>query len=163
MITLTQEKREELIEQYSQQIETFKYHLSQIGTDHFDGKAYSEILLKTEIALESLMPKPFGYVDRDAVEVGESLFSTTLYADTENLLDCTGDKNPVPLYLCPPLPEIKLPNELNDLVNAVEFYNKVKAENPTIETGAWNDAYDWIKKAAIKAAPVIKRLNGLGE
>lgn len=54
LITLTQDKREELIERYSQQIETFKYHLSQIGTDHSDGEAYSELLLKTEIALASL-------------------------------------------------------------------------------------------------------------
>ena len=66
------------------------------------------------------------------------------------------------LYTAPPVPEINLSHELMDLVNAVEFYKTVKAENPDIETGAWNDAYDWIRKAAVEAAPVIKRLNGSG-
>lgn len=67
------------------------------------------------------------------------------------------------VFTAPPVPEINLPHELMDLVKAVEFYHSVKAENPDTETGMWRDAYDWIKKAAVEAAPVIKRLNGLGE
>jgi hypothetical protein len=59
--------------------------------------------------------------------------------------------------------EVKLPHELMDLVKAVEFYHAVKAENPDAGTGAWRDAYAWINSAAITAAPLINRLNGLGE
>ena len=81
----------------------------------------------------------------------------SLTAETVNPADCFE-----PVYLSPPVPETKLPHELMDLVNAVEFYHEVKAENPPTETGMWKDAYDWIKKAAVEAAPVIKRLNGLG-
>jgi len=152
MIALTKEKREELVERYNQQILTFKYHLSKIGQEHFDGKAYAEILLKTEIALAALTAEPVLYaVDSDV----EDKIYTALCNENED--------GAYPLFTAPPVPEIKLPHELLDLINAVDFYHKVKAENPEVEIGAWNDAYDWIKKAAIEAAPVIKSLNGLGE
>ena len=64
-------------------------------------------------------------------------------------------------YTAPPVPVIKFPDELTDLVNAVDFYKAVKADNPKVETGAWKDADEWIKKAAVTAAPLIKHLNGI--
>ncbi|WP_312112027.1 hypothetical protein [Pantoea septica] len=37
---------------------------------------------------------------------------------------------------------------LADLRAAVEFNRKVIADNPPIETGAWNDAFQWVMNAA---------------
>ncbi|WP_395762511.1 hypothetical protein [Escherichia coli] len=34
------------------------------------------------------------------------------------------------------------------LVRAVRFYELVKRENPPVETGAWQDAVDWVLKEA---------------
>ncbi|EQA8280099.1 ead/Ea22-like family protein [Escherichia coli] len=34
------------------------------------------------------------------------------------------------------------------LVRAVRFYEQVKRENPSVETGAWKDAVDWVLKEA---------------
>ncbi|WP_241591444.1 hypothetical protein [Rosenbergiella epipactidis] len=120
---------------------------------------------------------PFGLSEDESMELSaykDSLASLTaepvLYAVDSDVEDkiytalCNENEDGAyPLFPAPPIPEIKIPHELMDLVNAVEFYHAVKAENPNAETGSWNDAYDWIKKAGIEAAPVIKSLNGLGE
>lgn len=141
MIALTQEKREELIE-YAKEV--------LVGHEQRGGDIDEKDIFK--IALASLTACPVLYaVDSDV----EDKIYTAL---------CNGNEDGAyPLFTAPPVPEIKLPHELLDLINAVDFYHKVKAENPEVEIGAWNDAYDWIKKAAIEAAPVIKSLNGLGE
>ena len=103
MIALTQEKREELIERYNQQILTFKYHLSKIGQEHFDGKAYAEILLKTEIALAALTAESVLYaVDNDV----EDKIYTALCNENED--------GAYPLFTAPPVPEINLPPEFNE-------------------------------------------------
>lgn len=151
MIALTQEKREELIERYSQQIETFKYHLSQIGTDHFDGEDYSEILLKTEIALASLTAEPVAYMTYKGYLLHAADPKVSEYSDPE------------PLYDAPPVPEINTSSELTALLNAVESFKVVKASDKWNESGKWDNAYDKLSEAAIKAAPLIKRLNGSGE
>ena len=38
------------------------------------------------------------------------------------------------------------------LIKAVEFYEQVKRENPPVETGAWEDAVDWVLTEACRAA-----------
>ena len=38
------------------------------------------------------------------------------------------------------------------LIKAVDFYEQVKRENPSVETGAWKDAVEWVLKEACLAA-----------
>ncbi|HCL7914139.1 TPA: ead/Ea22-like family protein, partial [Escherichia coli] len=40
------------------------------------------------------------------------------------------------------------------LVKAVRFYEQVKRENPSVETGAWKDAIDWVLKEACQAVNI---------
>jgi len=40
------------------------------------------------------------------------------------------------------------------LVKAVRFYEQVKRENPSVETGAWKDAIDWVLKEACLAVNI---------
>ncbi|HBQ6852157.1 TPA: hypothetical protein RFT37_003147 [Klebsiella pneumoniae subsp. pneumoniae] len=59
--------------------------------------------------------------------------------------------------LCPLEPGTNLyrhaqPVVPDGLVKAVEFYEKVKRENPPVETGAWKDAVDWVLTEACRAA-----------
>ncbi|MCV4613851.1 hypothetical protein OFM04_28530, partial [Escherichia coli] len=51
--------------------------------------------------------------------------------------------SPKPLFAAPPVPVVS-----EGLVKAVRFYEKVKRENPPVETGAWKDAVDWVLKEA---------------
>ncbi|WP_172692392.1 hypothetical protein [Klebsiella pneumoniae] len=37
------------------------------------------------------------------------------------------------------------------LIKAVDFYEQVKRENPSVETGAWKDAVEWVLKEACLA------------
>ncbi len=53
------------------------------------------------------------------------------------------EKSPKPLFAAPPVPVVS-----EELVKAVRFYEKVKRENPPVETGAWKDAVDWVLKEA---------------
>ncbi|WP_241624211.1 hypothetical protein [Rosenbergiella epipactidis] len=79
MIALTQKKREELIA-CANEIKKMATgtHGYKVGNDDFGRNA----LILMEVALASLKEKVFGYIGQDAVEAGEALFSTTLYADT---------------------------------------------------------------------------------
>ena len=43
---------------------------------------------------------------------------------------------------------VALRSKAAELVKAVRFYEKVKRENPPVETGAWKDAVDWVLKEA---------------
>ncbi|WP_241597417.1 hypothetical protein [Rosenbergiella epipactidis] len=155
MIALTQEKREELIA-CANEIKKMatSTHGYKVGNDAFGSNA----LMLMEVALASLTAESIAHADSKAILKmikGHSRFFTSFPERSET--------KRVGLFTAPPVPEIKLPHELMDLVKSVEFYHSVKAENPDTETGMWRDAYDWIKKAAVEAAPVIKRLNGLGE
>ena len=40
------------------------------------------------------------------------------------------------------------------LVKAVRFYEQVKRENPSVETGAWKDAIDWVLKESCQAVNI---------
>ncbi|WP_241603924.1 hypothetical protein [Rosenbergiella nectarea] len=66
-------------------------------------------------------------------------------------------------FTAPPVPEINTSSELTALLNAVESFKVVKASDKWNESGKWDNAYDKLSEAAIKAAPLIKRLNGSGE
>ena len=149
MIALTKEKREELANYARERLASHVIH---------GGCSDEEDILK--IALASLTAVP-------VLQIQKESYNNNVWIDAESEKEATANQchgyKYRKLYPAPPVPEIKLPHELLDLINAVDFYHKVKAENPEVEIGAWNDAYDWIKKAAIEAAPVIKRLNGLGE
>lgn len=145
MIALTQEKREELKMFLSASMEKrcTVYTLS---------KQRELEVLRDQIALASLTAEPFGYIDEDAVEAGEALFSTTLYADTEDLLDYSGDKNPATLYLAPPVTEIKLP----DLPESELVYET--ASDKFGEIGCMMITDGQLKKFIAET----KRLNGWG-
>ncbi|EET3658441.1 ead/Ea22-like family protein [Escherichia coli] len=41
-----------------------------------------------------------------------------------------------------------------ELIKAVRFYEQVKRENPSVETGAWKDAVDWVLKEACQAVSI---------
>ena len=153
MIALTKEKREELIKECEFDIE----RLTSLTTKFPEEIALQNVLLRQKIALASLTIEAKHWIIH---VLGGDQFAK----DGDYVAKAEGDgMRTTPLFTAPPVPEIKLPPELLDLVNAVEFYHAVKAENPDTETGMWRDAYDWIKKTAVEAAPVIKRLNGLGE
>lgn len=162
MIALTKEKREELIADCRKAISDAEVYIRCHGED----KCIVSLITRSKLALASLMAAPSGYRwFHDGSPETRGWYASCYPLDNDYLERCLVDKSihsHEPLYTAPPVPEIKLPHELLDLVNAVEFYQKVKAENPEIEVGAWNDAYDWIKKAAVEAAPVIKNLNILG-
>ncbi|WP_241610249.1 hypothetical protein [Rosenbergiella epipactidis] len=147
MIALTQEKREELIERYSQQIITFKYHLSQIGQEHFDGKAYAEILLKTEIALAALTAKSVLHAVNSDVE--DKIY-TALCNENED--------GAYPLFTAPPVPEIKLPEKLNAGEIHYELTEKygLDVSIDQLERGLAEEVYSI-------AVNTFERLNGLGE
>lgn len=153
MIALTKEKREELAKYAKERLASHVIHC---------GCSDEEEILK--IALASLTAETIGWgLRRTDGDRGYGNWLTSSPRKQDYLDYQPHAYENVPLYAAPPVPEIKIPNELMDLVKAVEFYHTVKAENPEVEIGAWNDAYDWIKKAAVEAAPLIKRLNGLGE
>ncbi|HAI3436147.1 TPA: ead/Ea22-like family protein [Escherichia coli] len=40
------------------------------------------------------------------------------------------------------------------LVKAVRFYEQVKRENPSVETGAWKDAVDWVLREACQTVNI---------
>jgi hypothetical protein len=40
------------------------------------------------------------------------------------------------------------------LVKAVRFYEQVKRENPSVETGAWKDAIDWVLREACQTVNI---------
>lgn len=130
MIAVTQNQRDKLIYKLMGLIESYKETAS--GTDE-------QVIY--EIALSSLTAEVFGYVGEDAIEAGEELFSTTLYAGTEDLLDYSGDKKPAPLYLSPPVSEINLPPEFNESHDSFNEFRR-----------GWNGAIS-----------EFKRLNGLEE
>ena len=134
MIALTQEKRKELIERYSQQIITFKYHLSQIGQEHFDGKAYAEMLLKTEIALASLTALPEYYQLRG----NDNGWTGFISLDAMIMAERAGIETRS-LYTIHPVPEIKLPSRIEN----------IHLRTPLEVEDMWIDRF--------------KRLNGLGE
>jgi len=77
--------------------------------------------------------------------------------------DFFADISFTPTNISPPVPEINTSSELTALLNAVESFKVVKASDKWNESGKWDNAYDKLSEAAIKAAPLIKRLNGLGE
>lgn len=133
MIALTQEKREEFIRQLSDAIED----LLSLKNDT-DAQWAINIY---KIALASLTAEPFGYVDEDAVKDRDRLFSAQVFADEEDLPSYEFSELSYPLYLAPPVPEIKLPS-----INRYEKYLGTLAED------AWRDCID-----------EIKRLNGLGD
>ncbi|WP_241575139.1 hypothetical protein [Rosenbergiella nectarea] len=137
MIALTQEKREELI-QYA------KFISAQYDHDE-------ELCEIMEIALASLTAKPVSYMTYKGYLLHAADPKVSEYSDPE------------PLYDAPPVPEINTSSELTALLNAVESFKVVKASDKWNESGKWDNAYDKLSEAAIKAAPLIKRLNGSGE
>ncbi|EGP0765482.1 ead/Ea22-like family protein [Escherichia coli] len=52
--------------------------------------------------------------------------------------------------------EAKQPSPVvpEELIKAVRFYEQVKRENPSVETGAWKDAVDWVLKEACQAVSI---------
>ena len=58
------------------------------------------------------------------------------------------------LFIGPPVPVTS-----EGLVKAVRFYEQVKRENPPVETGAWKDAVDWVRREACCAAILGKADN----
>lgn len=44
---------------------------------------------------------------------------------------------------------------LDDLRHATEFYKCVEAESPAPETGAWVDAHEWLRTAALNLGTAL--------
>lgn len=157
MIALTKEKREELIA-CANEIKKMptSTHGYKVDNDAFGSNA----LMLMDVALASLT----------AEEVNQVIFNNHLDDGYVEWADCNKDyfnRNPSDyrrvLYTAPPVPEINPSSELTALLNAIDSFQVVKASARWNESGKWDDAYEELSEAAIKAAPLIKRLNGLGE
>ncbi|WP_241609252.1 hypothetical protein [Rosenbergiella australiborealis] len=140
MIALTQEKREELIA-CANEIKKMatSTHGYKVGNDAFGRNA----LMLMEVALASITAQPFGYIEEDAVKDRERLFSAQVFADEEDLPSYEFSELSYPLYLAPPVPEIKLPDE-HEGIEHTEYHSGKQA--------GWNECLS-----------EIKRLNGLGD
>lgn len=44
---------------------------------------------------------------------------------------------------------------LDDLRHATEFYKCVEAESPAAENGAWTDAHEWLRTAALNLGAAL--------
>lgn len=44
---------------------------------------------------------------------------------------------------------------LDDLRHATEFYKCVEAESPALENGAWTDAREWLRTAALNLGAAL--------
>ncbi|MBD9499977.1 hypothetical protein IB256_04245 [Pseudomonas sp. PDM17] len=44
---------------------------------------------------------------------------------------------------------------LDDLRHATEFYKCVEAESPATENGAWADAHEWLRTAALNLGAAL--------
>lgn len=44
---------------------------------------------------------------------------------------------------------------LDDLRHATEFYKCVEAESLAVETGAWTDAHEWLRTAALNLGAAL--------
>lgn len=80
--------------------------------------------------------EPYGFTDGDR----RGMIYKPEHADRLN--------EPLPVYRhaqqAPVVPDA--------LIKAVDFYQQVKRENPSVETGAWKDAVEWVLKEACLAA-----------
>ncbi|SMG72974.1 Uncharacterised protein [Klebsiella quasipneumoniae] len=80
--------------------------------------------------------EPYGFTDGDR----RGMIYKPEHADRLN--------EPLPVYRnvqqAPVVPDA--------LIKAVDFYEQVKRENPSVETGAWKDAVEWVLKEACLAA-----------
>lgn len=133
MIALTQEKREELIESAKNIIA----HDDWLWERFSDIHASSDTVYLIKIALASLTAKPVAYLSKNDVYSSEN----HILARNSPIHACT-----LPVYDEPPVPEIKLPEE-------VEISSLV---SPACDK--WHQADGWNMCLA-----EIKRLNGLGE
>jgi len=139
MIALTQEKREELIA-CADEIKKMATgtHGYKVGNDAFGSNA----LMLMDVAIASITAQPFGYIEEDAVKDRERLFSAQVFADEEDLPSYEFSELSYPLYLAPPVPEIKFP-DLLDIPDGLDLSSAMAALH-------------WYEHE-------IKRLNGLGE
>ncbi len=101
-----------------------------------------------KLALASLEAEPvawrYRYVKKGVTDSqGEPWVGDWKYVPTKE--DCNDRPNYEiqALFTAPPAPLLP-----DGLVKAVRFYEQVKRENPTAETGAWKDAFDWVLKEA---------------
>ncbi|PIJ42129.1 hypothetical protein [Tatumella sp. OPLPL6] len=111
-----------------------------------------------QIALASLTSQPFGYVGEDAVKDRERLFSAQVFADEEDLPGYEFSELSCPLYLSPPVPEIKFPEKLNVGEIHYELTEKygLDVSVDQLERGLAEEVYS-------VAVNNFKRLNGWGE
>jgi len=152
MIALTQEKREELIDHNSQKLKSLKYNIKE-ATIPLLRKHLEIEIQSTEVALASLTAAPEHYIFKHP-------FAKSFYSLVDE--SCKGYDEVYPVYAAPPVPEINTFSELTELLNAIVSFQEVTAKDRWNESGKWDDANDKLSAAAIKAEPVIKRLNGLG-
>ncbi|EKR5653137.1 hypothetical protein P8M94_001689 [Escherichia coli] len=119
--------KEQLIEEAKLKIAIAKCHPNS-GVARVEGELF-------KIAETSLEAEPIAW------ECGENII--LFNPDTVEAYAKRAEISPKPLFAAPPVPVVS-----EGLVKAVRFYEKVKRENPPVETGAWKDAVDWVLKEA---------------
>ncbi|WP_241603130.1 hypothetical protein [Rosenbergiella nectarea] len=152
MIALTQEKREELAKFAKATLNSLN------GIEPEDPNQYDDCLSEytqkcMEIAIASLT----------AESKTVRLFGD--YGEGELCwIECDpSEEGAQKMYPAPPVPEVNTSNELTALLRAIELFQAIQANDRWNESGKLDDAYGELSEAAIKAAPLIKRLNGSGE
>jgi len=155
MIALTKEKREELIA-CANEIKKMATgtHGYKMGNDAFGSNA----LMLMDVALASITAQPFGYIEEDAVKDRERLFSAQVFADEEDLPSYEFSELSYPLYLAPPVPEVKFPEKLNAGEIHYELTEKygLDVSIDQLERGLAGEVYSI-------AVNTFERLNGFGE
>ena len=169
MIALTQEKREELIEDCEKEILHTEKLLATGSLAIGWKKVHEKNLLRNQIALASLKAEPVAYTSELAL--------VDVYIGDTAMMGKWNEVGDTPLFTAPPVPEIKLPDgyalvpiePTEDMVIA-GFESKPSAFNSSTEdlekiedmSGCEEAAHRaklfW--KAMVKSAPDV---NGLGE
>ncbi len=133
--------REQLIEKLKHRIAvTEKYpHLEEAQID-------SQIF---KIALAAMDGEPVAYTDeRNLGYIYRGRETAYLWGKQNS------EAGDIPLFRhAKPAPVVPVVSVVPDaLIKAVDFYEQVKRENPSVETGAWKDAVEWVLKEACLAA-----------
>ena len=158
MISLTQEKREELIAHNTEKLKGLKQWVKQTAFESVSEELELDIQ-STEIALASLTANVFAhgisasdgkvYLDETCcIDYDGQWVSDEVTALNDGVTDLEGGYRVVPLFTAPPVPEIKIVDKkdrMNPAHCTAEIYLQGKSDG-------WNDCL-----------AEIKRLNGLGD
>ena len=155
MIALTQEKREELILQCECVIRSLKKSL----IEHPEERSLEGALLRQEIALTALTSEPV-MVNKDfhdaALGIIDGRFHRCGRSVTLEKVGIYGQDKMHPVYLIPPVPEIKFGSDKDCEEGLKKHGLRTRPHGPSQLSDGFRCGFAWREH-------IIKRLNGLGE